>query len=382
MKVKNIHKLFLKNSLKMCNKKLYEKYMRKALKLALKGKGKTSPNPIVGAVLLDKDLNFVSEGYHKKYGEAHAEVNAINSAIEQNKNIKGGTIIVTLEPCSHYGKTPPCADLIIKSGIKTVVIGCKDTNKLVSGKGIEKLKASGLDVITGILEDECKQANERFFKNHKTNQPFIIIKTATTLDGKIATKNGSSKWITGEKARKDVQKLRNSVDAILTSSKTVITDNPSLTCRFSGGKNPVRIIVDSNLKTSPDSKVFANDGTKIYLATIKKAQTASNYPKNVEILTIKEKDGHVDLKALVSELYKKGICSILVEAGGMLNGAFVKEHLADKLIKYTAPKILGDNEGKSFIDGFKIDDINDSLNLTPIKITRLGNDIKTEYRVI
>ena len=355
--------------------------MKRALKLAEMGLGKTSPNPMVGAVVLDKNFNFVSEGFHEKYGEPHAEVNAINSAVSKGADISGGTIIVTLEPCSHFGKTPPCADLIIKSGIKTVVAGCLDPNPKVSGKGIEKCKQAGLETVVGILEDECKSKNEIFFKNQTEHLPFVIIKTAVTLDGKIATKTGSSKWITGEKSRKDVQKLRSKVDAILTSSKTVIADNPSLTCRLKGCKNPMRIVVDSKLQTSPESKVFAQDGTKVYLATTISSKD-KKYPKNVEILQTKEKNGHVDLSELMKILYEKGICSILVEAGGELNGAFFKEKLVDKLIKYTAPKILGDNNGKPFIQGIDIDNINNCLNLKSLKTTRLGDDIKTEYSIL
>ena len=252
------------------NIKIYEKYMKRCIKLAQKAAGNTSPNPMVGAIILDKNLNFVSEGYHKKYGEAHAEVNAINNALKKGIDLSGGTIIVTLEPCSHYGKTPPCADLIIKSGIKTVVVGCLDPNPKVSGNGIKKCKDANLNVITNVLQKECEELNEIFFKNQTKKRPFITIKTATTLDGKIATKTGSSKWITGEKARKKVQKLRHQYDAILTSSSTIITDNPSLTCRLKNGKNPIRIILDTNLKTSPNSKVYTNDGTKVYIATILK----------------------------------------------------------------------------------------------------------------
>ena len=360
--------------------KIYEKYMKKCITLAKKGAGYTSPNPMVGAIILDENLNFISQGYHKKYGQAHAEVNAINNALKKGANLKNSTIIVTLEPCSHYGKTPPCADLIIKSGIKTVVVGVLDCNPKVAGNGIKKCQDAGLTVITGILEEECKQLNEIFFKNQLKKLPFVTIKTATTLDGKIATKTGSSKWITGENARNIVQKLRHNYDAILTSSNTVIADNPSLTCRLKNGKNPIRIILDTNLKTNPNSLVYNNDGTKDIIATISKEQ--KKYPKNVKILKIKEKNGKIDLKELLKELYSQGICSVLIEAGGILNGAFLKEKLVDKLIHFTAPKILGDNEGKSFIDGFDIKDINNSLNLKLISIQKTEPDIMCEYEVL
>lgn len=361
----------------MSNKKLYETYMKKCLILAKKAEGKTSPNPLVGAVILDKNLRFVSDGFHKKCGEAHAEVNAINSALSNGIDITGGTIIVNLEPCAHFGKTPPCADLIIKSGLSTVVIGCKDPNKKVAGKGIEKCKKAGLKVICGVLEDECKKLNEIFFKNQIEQKTFITIKTATTLDGKIATKTGSSKWITGKKARNQVQKLRNAYDAILTSSNTVITDDPSLNCRLKNGKNPIRIIIDSKLRTSPQSKVYKDDGTRVLLTTT--LADNKKYPNNVEILTIPGKNNHVDLNNLMQTLYDLGINSILVEAGGTLNGAFLKENLVDKLIQFTAPKIIGDKNAKSFIEGFDVDNINDSISLTCTKTKILDSDIMREY---
>ncbi len=359
------------------NLKLYEKYMRRCIKLAQKGEGKVSPNPFVGAVLLDKNLNFVSEGWHKKIGEAHAEVNAINSAKEKNIDISGGTIIVNLEPCSHQGKTPPCADLIIKSGLKRVVAGCMDPDSRVAGSGIKKCKNAGLEVITGVLEDECVSLNEIFFKNKKEKAPFLAIKSAVTLDGKIATKTGSSKWITGEKARKDVQKLRNKYDAILTSSETILKDDPSLTCRMKNGRNPVRIVIDSHLKISPSSKVYQNDGTRVIIASVK--NSTQNYSENVEIWMLPEKEGHVDLQVLSEKLIKNGIFSVLVEAGGILNGAFLKEQLVDKLYLYTAPKILGDNGGKSFADGFDIKKISDCTNLKLVSAKKLGSDFLTEF---
>lgn len=361
------------------NIKIYETYMKRALVLAGRANGKTSPNPMVGAVVLDKDLNFVSEGYHKKCGEPHAEVNAINNALKKGIDIKNGTIIVTLEPCSHYGKTPPCADLIIKSGLKNLVVGCVDPNKKVAGNGIKKCQDAGLNVIVGVLDKECRQLNEKFFKNQVKNLPYVTIKTATTLDGKIATKTKSSKWITGDLARRDVQKLRNEYDAILTSSVTVIEDNPSLTCRLKNGKNPVRIIVDAKSVTKPDSKVYSDDGTRVILVTV---SSTDKYPSNVEVLVCKEKNGHVDLSDMLKKLYRIGICSILVEAGGGLNAAFVENKLADKLIKYTAPKILGDDAGINFVSGFDIEDINLCTKLELFDIKKLGQDVRADYYFI
>ncbi|MBS6552653.1 MAG: bifunctional diaminohydroxyphosphoribosylaminopyrimidine deaminase/5-amino-6-(5-phosphoribosylamino)uracil reductase RibD [Clostridium sp.] len=356
-----------------------EKYIKKCIKLARKGEGKVSPNPLVGAVILDKNGKIAGYGWHQKYGEAHAEVNAVKMAKEKGIDIKGGTIFVSLEPCSHFGKTPPCCDLIIKEGLKKAVIGCIDPNPIVTTRGIQKLKEAGIEVVTGVLENECKKLNEIFIKNQLDNKPFIAIKTASTLDGKIATKNGSSKWITTEKARKHVQKLRNKYDAILTGSSTVIADNPSLTARIKNGINPIRVIIDSNARTSADSKVFNNDGTKVILAVFAQADT-SKYPENVEIIKCPKQDttGKIDLQFLTRKLYEKGVRSILVEAGGTLNGAFIKEKLADKLYQFIAPKILGDKDGKNFVEGFDISDINDCVKLKITNVKMFNPDIFVE----
>ena len=247
--------------------KQYEKLMRRCISLAKKSYGRVSPNPLVGAVIFDDDFRIISEGRHEKYGENHAERNAILNSKEE---VKGKNIIVNLEPCSHFGKTPPCADLIIKKGIKKVIIGMQDPNPIVSGNGIKKLMEAGIEVVTGISEKECREINEIFIVNQTEKRPFVAIKTATTLDGKIATASGNSKWITDEISRKEVQKLRNIYDAVLTSSQTVKNDNPSLTCRIKNGRNPVRIILDTNLTTLPGSKVYEDNGAKVYIISGKK----------------------------------------------------------------------------------------------------------------
>lgn len=360
----------------------YEFYMRKCIELAKNGEGSVSPNPLVGAVVLDRNNEVAGMGWHEKYGEAHAEVNAFNNAQQNGTDVSGGTIFVSLEPCSHYGKTPPCADLIIEKNIKKAVIGCVDPNPKVDKGGIRKLKAAGIEVITGVLEDECKRLNEIFMKNQIKKMPFVSIKTATTLDGKIATKTGSSKWITSEKARAYVQKLRNKYDAILTGSGTVISDNPSLTCRMEGknnGRNPVRVVIDSTLKTSPDSKVYNDDGTKVFVACADFV-SLKEYGDNVEFIKcpLKSDTGKIDLKYLCDRLFEKGVMSILVEAGGQLNGAFLRDSLADKLYQFTAAKILGDNEAKSFVDGYDIKDINDCVKLSVVSCFALEPDLLIE----
>ncbi len=352
----------------------YNKLMCRCISLAKKSEGRVSPNPLVGAVIFDDNFRIIAEGRHEKYGENHAERNAVFSAKE---NLKGKSIAVNLEPCSHFGKTPPCADLLIEKGIKRVVIGMVDPNPLVSGNGIKKLKDSGIEVITGILEKECRELNEIFIKNQTRKLPFITIKTATTLDGKIATKTGSSKWITDEISRKEVQKLRNKYDAILTSSSTVIKDNPSMTCRIRNGRNPVRIVADTNLKTDKNSKIYENNGAKIFILigdNISDKQI-KNHTANAEFIKCPVKNGHIDLKYAVKELYKKGIMSILVEAGGTFNNAIIQEKLADKLIQFIAPKILCDKNGKSFAEGCIRNEISKCNNLIITSTKHLKNDI-------
>lgn len=346
--------------------------MKKCIKLAQKGEGQVSPNPLVGAIVLDKDGNIVGQGYHQKYGEAHAEVNALNQAKEK---ALGGTIIVNLEPCSHFGKTPPCADLIIEKGIKKLIVGMIDPNPKVSGNGIQKCLDAGIEVQVGVLEDQCKDLNEIFLKNQLQKKPFIAIKTATTLDGKIATKTGSSKWITSEKSREFVQKLRNKYDAILTGSNTVIADNPSMLCTMPKGKNPIKIVLDTNAKTNPESKIFEKG--QIILATKEKTE---KYPANVEILICPiDENNQIDLNFLTEELYKKGIYSILVEAGSKINSSFIRNNLADKVYHFIAPKILGDDEAISCFSGFDISDINNCLKTTLKDIQKLDVDVIITY---
>lgn len=348
----------------------YETHIKKCIELAKNGAGKVSPNPLVGAVVIDKNNNIIGEGFHKKYGEAHAEVNALNQAGDE---AKGGTLFVSLEPCSHYGKTPPCVDLIIERGIKKVVIAMLDPNPKVDG--IKKLQDANIEVITNILEDEAKELNEIFIKNQTEKKPFIAIKTATTLDGKIATKTGSSKWITGAVARQEVQKLRNHYDAILTGSQTIIADNPSLTCRMDGGRNPIKIILDTNAKTSPKAKVYQEG--RVILATNK---ITDKYPKNVEILECPlNKSGKIDINFLITQLYTMGVYSILIEAGGKVNSAFLKEKLVDKIYQFIAPKIIGDNQAQSFIQGFDIVDINSCEKFQIKHMQKIGNDAIIVY---
>ncbi len=350
------------------SEKEYRKLMRRCNTLAKKSEGRTSPNPLVGAVIFDDDFRIISEGRHEYYGGNHAERNAVLSAKE---DLKGKSIIVNLEPCSHHGKTPPCADLLIEKGFKRVICGLIDPNPEVAGQGIKRLQNAGIEVIVGVLEDECRELNKIFLKNQIKKQPYITIKTATTLDGKIATSNGNSKWITDEVSRREVQKLRNKYDAILTSSKTVLMDNPSLTCRTRRGKNPIRIVIDTNLKTTPEHKVYNNDGTRVILFTSKEA----NFPSHVEVIKCPIKNGNIDLKFVMQKLFDMRIMSVLVEAGGTLNRAFIEENLADELVQFIAPKILGDKQGINFVEGFSRTQISLCNNLSMTSVKHLKNDI-------
>lgn len=327
----------------------YEKYMTKCIQLARTGEGNVSPNPLVGCVILDKDGNEISTGYHAKYGENHAERDALLKL--KNGEEKGGTLIVNLEPCSHYGKTPPCTDLIIERGIKRVVIGMRDVNPKVDG--IQKLKDAGIEVIEGVLEKECLQLNEIFIKNMTQNKPFIALKTATTLDGKIATSNGSSKWITSEKAREEVKKIRNRYDAIMTTSATIIADNPTMEHRK-------KIILDRELKTDTNARIYQSGEIHIF------------NKNNTPVVANK-----LDLEFVFSKAYEAGIRSILIESGGHLNGEALK--YTDKIYHFIAPKITGDNSGKSCFDYRQISDINESINFKIDNIQTFEPDILLTY---
>ncbi len=313
--------------------------------IELAKKGKPSPNPYVGCIVLDKFGNVISEGYHKKCGENHAERDALLKL--KNGEEEGGTLIVNLEPCSHYGKTPPCTDLIIERKIKRVVIGMRDVNLKVNG--VEVLRDAGIEVIEGVLKDECERLNEVFIKNMKDKKTFIALKSASTLDGKIATAGGSSKWITSENARNHVKKLRSLYDAIMTSSATVIADNPSM-------DHDIKIILDRNLRSDINSKIYQSG--KIFVFHDEKLSAENN---NIEYIKTPVQDGKLDLDFIFAKLFELGIMSVFVESGGKLSGEVLK--YADKIYQFIAPKITGDNSSKSSYDFRKITDINESIEL-------------------
>ena len=340
----------------------YDKYMKKCIELAKGGEGQTSPNPLVGCVVLDKDENEISTGFHHKYGENHAERDALLKLTKGEE--KGGTLIVNLEPCSHHGKTPPCADLIIERGLKRVVIGMQDVNPIVAGNGIKRLKDAGIEVVEHVLEDECKILNEVFIKNMTQKKVFIAIKTATTLDGKIATQNGSSKWITSEKAREEVKVIRNRYDAIMTSSATILADNPTMLHRK-------KIILDRKLRTNLEAPIYKNG--EIYLFN----DSLDMFEGGVNFIKTPVHDNKLDLEFIFNKAYELGIKSVLVESGGHLAGSVLK--YADKIYHFIAPKITGDNSSLSCFDFQQIDDINKSLNFKFLDIKSFEPDILITY---
>lgn len=357
-----------------------EMYMRRALKLAEKGIGYTNPNPLVGAVIV-KNGKVIGEGYHMKYGGNHAEVNAFLNATQ---DVKNATLYVNLEPCSHFGKTPPCANAIVQKGIKKVFIGLMDPNPKVAGKGIEILRRSGIEVVVGLLEDECKKLNEIFLKYITTNLPFCILKTAMTLDGKIASYTGNSKWVTNELSRKHVHELRHKVSAIMVGIGTVITDDPQLNVRLEGkiSIDPIKIIVDSTGKIPLSSKVLnVNLSTKTILATTKRASEDKLEilkEMGIEILILPQKNNRVDLSYLMKALGERNIDSVLLEGGSELNFSAIEEGIVDKVLTFISPKIIGGKSSKTPVGGNGIALMSDAIKVNNIEIHKFGDDFMLE----
>ena len=351
--------------------------MEKALELAAMGIGKVNPNPLVGAVIV-KNGEIIGEGYHECYGEAHAERNAVKNAVEP---VEGSTIYVTLEPCAHYGKTPPCVDLIIEKKFKRVVIGMLDPNEKVSGKSIEKLKKHGIEVLVGVKEEECKKMNEIFIKYITSKIPFVVLKSGISLDGKIATYSGESKWITSEESREDAQNLRNRLSSIMVGVNTVVADDPELTCRINSEKKLIRIVLDSNLSIPLDSKLVKNKDKLTIVATTlnsNEEKKKSLRDLGVKVIEVSEKNNRVNLKELVKILGQEGIDSILIEGGGTLNFSALEENIVDKAIFYIAPKILGGENSKSCIAGIGFSKLDDAVNLKNLSYRKIGEDLVVE----
>ncbi len=351
-------------------------YMRLALELAASAKGNTNPNPLVGAVIV-KDGVIVGTGLHRKAGEPHAEVHAFNMA---GSHAEGATLYVTLEPCSHYGKTPPCANRVIESKVSRVVVAMQDPNPQVAGRGIKLIRDAGIEVEVGVLEEEAKRLNERFIHNMITSKPFVQSKFAMTLDGKIATHTGHSKWITGEAARMNVHEIRHEVDGILVGVGTVLADNPSLTTRLpQGGKNSTRIILDSKLRTPLDANVMDTTEAKTIIVTdsaIDRTKVAEYEAKGVQIVYVPTNEQGLDLNATLDALYQEGITDILVEGGGAVHASFVRQHLVNKYIVYVAPKIIGGEHSISPVRGEDVDMMDAASLLSFDTFEKIGEDLR------
>lgn len=358
-----------------------EKYMRLAMQLAGNAIGRTSPNPLVGAVIV-KDNRVVGCGWHRKAGTPHAEVHALNQAGEL---AQGADVYVTLEPCAHYGKTPPCAKALVEAKVKNVYGGLLDVNPKVAGKGFKILEDAGIHVEYGFLQDELRKQNEVFFKWIEHKKPFVVLKAAMTLDGKIATATGQSKWITNETSRAYGYKLRDIYDGIMVGINTVIEDNPMLTSRVDGGKNPIRIVVDSSLKIDINANVVQDKSAKTIVATTDKAdkdKILKLQAQNVDVIVVdKDENDKVDIEKLLDILGQQNICSILVEGGATLSGSFVAKKLVDKVYFFIAPKIIGGKEAKTPVAGTGILNLQEALALKDIQIEKLEEDVLIIGRV-
>jgi len=349
-------------------------YMNLALNLARGTLGQTSPNPVVGAVLV-KDGQIIGMGAHLRAGEPHAEVHAVQMAGDQ---VKGSTLYVTLEPCSHYGKTPPCSDLIIKSGVKKVFVATTDPNPQVAGTGIERMTKAGIEVKVGILQEEARDLNKIFFYNIQTGLPYVTLKSAVSLDGKTATVTGESKWITGEESRADVHHLRHQHDGIMVGVNTVLKDNPSLTTRLAeGGKNPIRIILDTHLRTPLDVQVIIDQQAPTWIVTGAEVdQKRVSQFSELGIEVIKMESQKVSIKEMLVVLGKKGITSIFVEGGAEVHGSFLKEHAFQQIITYIAPKLIGGKNAPTSFGGQGIEHIAEAVSLNIKQVDRIGSDIR------
>ncbi len=344
--------------------------MKRALRLAEKGRGRTSPNPMVGAVAV-KDGKIISEGWHERAGLPHAEAIAIQKAGE---GARGATLYVTLEPCCHTAKrTPPCVRGIIEAGIKKVVAAMADPNPRVSGKGFEALREAEVEVEAGLFEKEARRLNEAYIKHITTGRPFVTMKVAMSLDGKIATRTGDSKWITGERARRLVHRMRGDSDVVLTACGTVVADNPQLTARIKGAKSPIRVIIDPELKSPPGCNVFTTPPQTIVVSKRKLPKELEE--KGVKALNYK---GELSLNWLMEGLGRAGVTSVLIEGGSSLTGHAIEEGIVDKVVFFIAPVIVGGREAFPAVGGLGVEKIKDSFKVKEMRVRRVGEDLMVE----
>lgn len=357
-----------------------EKYMQRAIELAQGGIGRVNPNPLVGAVIV-KDGKIIGEGYHEEYGKLHAERNAFSHLAQ---DAEGAEMYVTLEPCCHQGKQPPCTQAIIEHGIRRVYVGSDDPNRLVAGRGIQMLREAGIEVETHVLQEECDALNPVFFHYITTKTPYVVMKYAMTLDGKTACHTGESKWVTGELAREHVQETRNALMGIMVGVQTVLQDNPMLTCRIPGGRNPIRIVCDSRLRTPLDSRLVRTAGEiPTILATIcrDEERIAAYQQRKVQILPVEEDVGRVNLRDLMHRLGERGIDGLLLEGGGTLNQSALRDGIVRHIQAYIAPKIFGGQGKYSPVTGTGADTPEQAWKCCNTTVRRLGDDILLECDV-
>jgi diaminohydroxyphosphoribosylaminopyrimidine deaminase / 5-amino-6-(5-phosphoribosylamino)uracil reductase len=359
-----------------------EFFMRLALEEASKGLGRTSPNPVVGAVLV-KGGRILARGYHRRAGTAHAEVVALEAA---GSKARGADLYTTLEPCDHYGRTPPCSQALLDAGVRRVITASSDPNPKVNGKGVARLRRAGVEVLTGVLKEEADQLNRPFFKAMSTGLPYVTLKAAVTLDGKLATATGDSRWVTGEEARAWVHRLRDRVDVILVGATTARRDNPQLTTRLpgGGGKDPVRVVVDSHLRLTSTLNLFTQRSpSRTVVATLEDpaARKAKRFlATGADVWQLPEKQGRVDLEALMRRLAKEGLNHVLVEGGAEMYGSFLREELADELLLFVAPKLIG-GEGLSWSGSLGVKQMARALTVGALAMEQVGTDVLLRARL-
>ena len=355
-----------------------EHYMKKALSLAILGQGETSPNPMVGCVLV-RDGRIIGEGYHHRCGADHAEVDALNDAARRGENVRGATAYVTLEPCCHFGRTPPCAQRLVKEGIARVVAATEDPNPKVKGRGLAVLREAGVEVTCPCLEAEARWLNRGFIRAQTLSRPWVTLKAAVSLDGRMALSNGESRWITGPEARAEAHRMRASHDAILVGVGTVLKDNPELTVRHVEGRSPRRVVLDSRLRTPPDAKAVTGEGGCLILTVSEEAaKTKALEDAGARVIVLPEEDGHVNLDAALSRLVQEGILSLMVEGGPRVLTAFMEKGLGDWLSLFVAPKVMG--EGPGLGTGLCLASVADAVMLKELQSRPVGGDWQIEGR--
>jgi len=355
--------------------------MQQALRLARRAVGRTSPNPMVGAVIVAGD-EIVGSGYHARAGEAHAEVVALRKA---GTRARGATLYVNLEPCAHTGRTGPCTEALVDAGIRRVVVAMRDPDPKVDGRGIARLREAGIEVEIGLLEDRALRLNESYVKHRRTGIPFVTLKWAMSLDGKIGADRGSATALTGEEARRFAHSLRNTHDAVLVGVQTVLADDPQLTCRIPGGRNPLRVVLDSRLRTPPDARVAAGVVEAPTLiattATALPAQVEAMRRVGVEVLVLDQAPQGVDLSALMEELGRRGVQSVLIEGGGTVNASALAAGVVDKVVALVAPRLIGGTLAPTPVDGPGLAGVTGAVRLSEVRTRKLGKDILIEGKV-